>query len=361
LDRGRDAAHHASVDEQRNLTAEEMAGVPVQALEEYFRSHPPASERIAAFEKEIAVHQWDSNRPQRPLKIRTIFRTEQAEKLDAEGKFQKAVARYRDAIQDDPNYIPARRGLVRELWRSGDPAATIAAAEEALSFDHSDVENWHILALADAANSCSTAAGQFQQQESKYPPGSSFITAAARIDGDGLSIFCNDQADDGLRNYNDAIVQVPGIEREAQLRTMMAGWMYRATRLEEALKEVETAFQQSPATLASNRVGAWALTDLGRQADALNALMGSVVNDGENQAALAVVHWRTEQRDLAKREFAQATRADPVWMEPHWAANNYSAKTAAVISELRAGEIARRKEEEEKKRRAVVTGEVTPH
>jgi predicted Zn-dependent protease len=51
----------------------EMAGVPGQALEEYFRSHPPATERIAEMRKEIAAQGWNANQPQKPFGLRTIF------------------------------------------------------------------------------------------------------------------------------------------------------------------------------------------------------------------------------------------------------------------------------------------------
>jgi tetratricopeptide (TPR) repeat protein len=341
---------------------QELAGVPLQALQEYFRSHPPVSERIAAFEKQIADRKWNSDLPQRPLAIRAIFRTEQAAAQDAQGEFQKAVARYREAIQDDPNYQPAHRGLIRALWRSGDAAATIAAAEQAFSVspDHDDVEDWHILALAEAANSCSAASERFKQLESTYPPGADFASTAARIDGDGLAIFCIAQADRGLSDYINSFALISGVEQEARARILMAGWMYRAGRLDEALREIETAFQRSPATLSSNPLRAWTLTDLGRQADALNALSGTGVDNAEKHAALAVIHWRTEERDVAKHEFMQAVEYDPVWMEPHWARNNYSAMASGVISELRASEVARRKEEEAKKRRAAAIGEANP-
>ena len=60
---------------------EEMAGVPIQALQEYFRSHPPAAERIAAFEAEIASNEWNRKTPKRPLALRAIFQAEEAKEL----------------------------------------------------------------------------------------------------------------------------------------------------------------------------------------------------------------------------------------------------------------------------------------
>lgn len=48
---------------------EEIAGVPLAALQEYFRSHPPATERKAALENEIQAMGWNVSVAVRPLKI----------------------------------------------------------------------------------------------------------------------------------------------------------------------------------------------------------------------------------------------------------------------------------------------------
>jgi beta-barrel assembly-enhancing protease len=46
---------------------DEIAGVPWAALQEYFRSHPPATERKAALESEIRKMGWNGWAPVRPL------------------------------------------------------------------------------------------------------------------------------------------------------------------------------------------------------------------------------------------------------------------------------------------------------
>ena len=48
---------------------DEIAGVPLAALQEYFRSHPPATERKAALETEIRKMGWKESAPVRPLKV----------------------------------------------------------------------------------------------------------------------------------------------------------------------------------------------------------------------------------------------------------------------------------------------------
>jgi predicted Zn-dependent protease len=48
---------------------DEVAGMPLAALQEYFRSHPPATEREAALENEIRMMGWNRSAPIRPLKV----------------------------------------------------------------------------------------------------------------------------------------------------------------------------------------------------------------------------------------------------------------------------------------------------
>jgi Zn-dependent protease with chaperone function len=49
--------------------AAEVARLPLQSLSEYFLSHPPADDRIAALEREILAHGWDASKPTRPLEV----------------------------------------------------------------------------------------------------------------------------------------------------------------------------------------------------------------------------------------------------------------------------------------------------
>jgi predicted Zn-dependent protease len=51
----------------------EIARLPYGALEEYFRSHPQAADRIAALETEIRARNWNESAPVRPLAIQKDF------------------------------------------------------------------------------------------------------------------------------------------------------------------------------------------------------------------------------------------------------------------------------------------------
>jgi predicted Zn-dependent protease len=51
----------------------EIVQLPLAALQEYFRSHPPAADRIATLEIEIRARNWNESAPVRPLAIQKDF------------------------------------------------------------------------------------------------------------------------------------------------------------------------------------------------------------------------------------------------------------------------------------------------
>jgi len=53
----------------------ELVNLPLNALEEYFRSHPPAAERRAAMQRGIAARNWSASMPTRAYDIRGSRRT----------------------------------------------------------------------------------------------------------------------------------------------------------------------------------------------------------------------------------------------------------------------------------------------
>jgi predicted Zn-dependent protease len=50
----------------------EIAKLPLGALQEYFRLHPPASERIAGLDMEIRARNWNESAPVRPSQSKKI-------------------------------------------------------------------------------------------------------------------------------------------------------------------------------------------------------------------------------------------------------------------------------------------------
>jgi tetratricopeptide (TPR) repeat protein len=345
--------------------------MPLRSLREYFRSHPPARERIATLEKEIQARGYNAAQALKPLGVRAIFLAEQAEVLDRHGMFDRAIARYQEALKADREYWMAWEGLAKAKWRSGDADGAANAAMEALGRKSDMPRLWELLAKSLAASDRNTAAEQFR---ARYRTMSAKLTEPVRkqieMESAGLEFFAG--RPQAMEIYQKTLASgldssIMGIEFAQRRR--VAWWMWRAGKAQEALKELEAARQQYPQGTGVGTEMAWALSDMGRQADALERMEGSMATggvvvtpqgvssnlyrpatgDGESEALAAVISWRTGQRNEAKLDFQRAAEADPVWMVSKWVANNYSAEATAVIAKLQAEEMARRKKEEAKK------------
>lgn len=98
----------------------EVASATIRTLPEYFRSHPPPSDRVAAFEREISIQGWDANRPSTALpdwleeelrKERERLENakaaqahhERANELSEDGSYKKALGEIRLAISKAPD------------------------------------------------------------------------------------------------------------------------------------------------------------------------------------------------------------------------------------------------------------------
>ena len=325
---------------------EEMARVPVQALQEYFRSHPLPRERIAAFEVEIAENGWKIDAARRPLAIRAIFLADEAEEFDRRGFYDKAIRRFEEAIAAEPKSARARKGLARARWHSGDAAGAATATEEALRINPENASLWGLLARALAVSDRASAPARYAAIDAalskQVTQRTLWILQAHQA---GLDLFVG--RPQALENYRELLRTSMPPEDEAAARRAVAWWMYRAGKLEEAEKELNAAWQGYPQETRTQFELAWVLSDLGRQADAMRPqaqFQKEFMEGGEWMALEALISWRTDAKPTAMTAFQGSVRNDPVWLEPQWAANNYSPAAAKVLAELRTAELARRKQ-----------------
>jgi predicted Zn-dependent protease len=351
---------------------EELAGMAIRSLREYFRSHPPARERIATLEKEIRARGYNTAQALKPLGVRAIFLTEQAGVLDRHGMFDRAIARYQEALKSEPGNWKTWEGLAKAKWRSGDAVGAAQATTEALGRSPDVPRLWKLLAEALAASDRDSAPDHFKKQYRELLA-KLMDPVQRQIESEslGLEFFTGRPQAMELHQKTLASGMAPFFESEHRRR--VAWWMWRAGKPQEALKELEAARQEYPQGTGVGTEMAWALSDMGRQADAQERMEGSMsiggvvvtpqgvssnlyrpaTGDGESEALSAVISWRTGQRNEAKLAFQRAAEADPVWMVAKWVANNYSAEATAVIAKLKAEEMARRKKEEAKRTAAI--------
>jgi predicted Zn-dependent protease len=322
---------------------EEIAQVSVNSLGQYFQSHPPASERLAAMQSEINSQGWPET-PQRPLAIRPIFLTDQAEALDANGDFAKSITRYKEALAAMPNYLRAWHGLAEAAWRSGDAAETVTDANEAARRGK-DTRDWQLLARALAVHEQHHPETVFISDLNSVYGGSSTLSVDVSLAG--MRFLAGDPADAErvLKTIWSRDTSLD-LKIKTQLVRELAWWMDRAGKPEDAAEALRDAHQYLPQESETMIQLAWAYTDVGRQADATQSLQNdsqASATNAEYNAALSVIYARTNEHANANNQFQSAASADPVWMVPRWADNNFSKPTAAIIKQLQTEELAGRK------------------
>jgi beta-barrel assembly-enhancing protease len=325
---------------------EELAQVSVNSLGQYFQSHPPASERLAAMQSEINSQGWPDT-PPRPLAIRNIFLTDQAEALDDKGDFAKSIARYKEALALQQNYVRAWHGLAETAWRYGDASETAPAAWEAARRGKA-LRDWRLLARALSITEQRKAPAGFSQNMS-WAYGDDTKTdsyLASMVELAGLELINGNDAD-ANRLLQTALATGSSFSTafRTQMQRELAWWMYRAGRLEDAAKVLQDAHQSLPQESETMNQLAWVYTDMGRQADASqspSAGYSSVTRD-ESNAIFAVIAARTNQHESANVQFQAACAENPVWLVPRWVQNNFSSSTATILKQLQTEELARRK------------------
>ena len=335
---------------------EEFAQIPLAALQEYFRSHPPAAERRAAMESEIRSQGWPQ-RSQRPFVLRSIFLTDAAEALDRAGDFPAAILKFRQAFSSDANYVRAWRGLAEAEWRSADAAQTADAAFSAIKIQ-ATARAWELLARGLAVSDPNGAALKFKTQMNFGRNGDLESQAIENVELAGLQFLRgNETAFNGLLSTENPSNY---IDVKASMRREMAFWMYRAGKLDQAARTLEEARQILPQSTDAPLASAWVLSDLGRQADATEQItyLGGSYTNAESHAAQALIDMRTNRHDSANSHFQQAAQEDPVWLVPQWVQNNFSPAATKILHQLQQEEQTRRRKQKEKDDAARKQGKV---
>ena len=340
---------------------EEIAQVSVKSLDQYFLSHPPAGERLAAMESEIKSQGWPET-PQRALTIRNIFLTDQAAALDTAGDFAKSIAHYKEAVALSPDYLRAWRGLAKAEWRSGDAAQTVITANEAARRGK-DPSDWQLLARALVLQQLHRPEETFISDLNSVHGGNSTVPTEVILAG--MRFLSGDRTD--ADRVSKTILSHDGsieIKTKTQLLRELAWWMDRAGKPEDAAEILQEAHQLLPQESETMLQLAWAYTNVGRQADAMQYMDKINVEsslDAEHHAALAVISVRINQHPQAGGAFQIAAEEDPVWLVPRWVQNNFITSTATEIKQLQVEELARRKKVADELARAKKEAESRQH
>jgi len=325
---------HARTPEQ------ELSRVAQQTLGGYFRSHPPAQERIAQIRQMIASEGWRVH-PERDLEVGFVFWTSRAEDALNAHKYPEAQQIALRSLQLRPRQEHALWILGRAQFAQADFAEAAASFRKALEVDHADAQLINEYALALAAANRREAAAAFRNWMDTLPDKDDVkLTPPAA----GLALLAGDagpvqSAAAAARNH---IIDEWGPQWLGEL----GGWYYMAGDYAAALEVLNDAIQQRPDEGRYSIARAWVQIQNRTLDDARHSIRSVDTSRGvsaDYSMALAVTLWLANERDAAMGNYLQAALTQPEWKNPRWVGALYSPLVVGTVQQMQVEEARREK------------------
>ena len=162
----------------------------VKTLQEYFRSHPPASVRRGMVERLIAEQRWPRG-PQRTLPAAYLLRHGRATRLLAVGQIEKAAKAAREALALNPRHLPALNLLGEITFTQAKFAEASDLYRRSLDLEPAqpDVVSRFAVSLA-ASVAPADATRRFSEWFRQIPAPD--LTVATRVEDAGLKLAAGD-------------------------------------------------------------------------------------------------------------------------------------------------------------------------
>ncbi len=308
---------------------EELSRVALQTLEDYFRSHPPARDRVAQILRMISDQHWEKMNRERPLGVAYIFWTGRARQALAAKRFDQAAAWAARSLVLEPDRPEALKILAHAKFLLADFAASAAACRKLL--DISPPEPGVIREYADAL----AASGDLEKALLDFKDWASRRHVAglfAQVEVAGLELLA------GRGASAEAIVRGAETPTDAQSApdwlARLGWWYYRAGNYDRAASLLQNAANQRPGVLTLEDDLGWVLIEQRNYRTALQSF--------HNSMGVAVTHWLAQEPDRALPEFASASLTNPEWRNPRWVKALYSLLVVRSLAEMQA-ELEKRK------------------
>ena len=323
---------------QPRTPQDEALRVAVQAMEGYFRSHPLPEERIAQIRTLIATQGWTA-RPERDLAVAYIFWTARAARSLAVHKYSEAEQLAKRSLKLKPGQGNALQVLARAEFSQAEFAAAAEAYRGYLESDTLDLEAVNEYALTLAAANRHTALAEFRQWSSTFkgePPREITVAEA------GLALL---EGEAEPARKMEAEFQHPSDTTAVNWIEQTGWWRYLAGDYPRAVELLAQADQLHPGHRALREKLAWAQIEIRHYGDAL-ASVDMSLRSGEPlpTAVPAVVHWRTQEKDEALREFESVLAEQPEWANVNLVKGLYAPTVAQNVEEILAERERRAKE-----------------
>lgn len=314
---------------------EELAGVALQTLEGYFRSHPLRSERIAQMQRMINTENWGNLTSERPLRVGYIFWTERSRRALERGQYDYAARAASYSLKLQPDQPEALDVLGSAQFLLADFDAAAATDRILLKNRPSDA---HLASrYADALGArgdAGEAAHEFQQWLAGASISDPVAAGQMKVDQAGLWLLAGNEK--------------PAAEIEKELRLQddpwppdrvgrLGLWCYRAGQFDRAASLLGSAVEKRPQTTTFQIQLAWTLIAQHNYASALARFIDLTQATGAPSVAMgvAVAKWESRQADDALPYYVASISGEPFWLNDRWTKAFYPLDVTKSIGEMR--------------------------
>jgi predicted Zn-dependent protease len=309
---------------------QELAQVAVEGLGGYFRTHPPASERIAQIKTLIAARNWPVH-AERDLAVAYMTWNNRSAEALSRGNYDQAKQLAKRSLLMHPKQERALDLLARAQFAQAEFGDAAQTFRQLLDLEITDglVESY---AMALAGSNRASASGLFRQ----WVDQSAVKTRHTDVTEAGLDLLAGSplrarQLASELRGH-PLLAEGPGEQAD------LGWWFYLAGDYQSAVEMLSDAVQQRPGDLTMATHYSWALLELRRYNDALenlNRSYGEGAAEYSRTMAEAVVLWNAQQPAEALGKFSQVSAQQPEWKNSRWIAAMYSPTVVNSIEAMR--------------------------
>ena len=314
---------------------EELSQVAQQTLQGYFRSHPPAYERIAQIQRLIADEHWPL-RPERDIAVGYILQTSKAAEALQAGKYPVAQELALQSLKMRPEQLPALEVLAKAQFAQAQFADAAATYRKLLDLNFADSPSVTAYAEALAASDRQSAAANYERwlDSIKGEKARSLQVPLA-----GLRLLGGDPSlAKTLAAETNAAENLNTTDWAPHWLADLAWWYYKTGDYSSAHDLMENAVQQRPGDARFATELGWIDIERRHLADALQDL--GTVYSGPDVApdfamANAVALWQASRKDEAMGRFDAAMEQHPEWKNSQWVKALYAPSVAASVEQMR--------------------------
>jgi predicted Zn-dependent protease len=318
---------------------QELSSVGLQSLQEYFRSHPRSSERVAQVQQMISTQHWPLV-AERDLRIGYIALTMESQSALLQHEYGRAKGLATRSLSLKPGQLGPIDVVYCASMYTGDFPAAADAARKLLTITPDSIVYARQFAEALAAGrSGAQAAIEFETvtaSNTRTPD----LRLRFNTESAGLRLLAGD--DGHVRELLSDLLRPRDQEHSSDgqpFSTKQAGevlerighWYYLAGRYDEAVKRLDEAYEFSPSLPGLMSEIGWAALQDNKIATAQTSFQSYASPD--SAAGRAVTLWRSEDKNGAVLA-ASGLSSDAKWRNERWVSSTYGASVYRTLTEI---------------------------